>query len=106
MCVEFATEIGGAESPKKHGMAFSHPSTRRIWSFAAMHLVDYRKHPCFCVAYYSAEVRDKCLEFHLGGYSIITDRAKRESIVIGFCPWCSVRLPTGVVMPDSSNRGG
>ena len=60
------------------------------------HFLEYESHPCFHVAYYSTSTPERCLELHLGLYSIITDREKREGIVIGFCPWCGAKLPTGI----------
>ncbi len=60
--------------------------------------LDYRSQPCFHVAYYSADVPERCLGKFLGMYDIITDCTKGEGIVIGFCPWCGVVLPTGI--PD------
>ena len=59
--------------------------------------VDYRSQPCFHVAYYSADVPDRCLDRHLSLYSIWTDRNKGESVVIGFCPWCGIGLPTAAL---------
>jgi hypothetical protein len=56
--------------------------------------LDYRSQPCFHVAYYSASVPERCLDKELGMYAIITERTKREGIVIGFSPWCGVVLPT------------
>ena len=64
--------------------------------FQARHRMDYHSHPCFHVAFYSAEVREKCLENIHGMYSIITDRGTHEGIVIGYSPWCGISLPTGV----------
>ncbi len=58
--------------------------------------VDYRSQPCLHVSYYSAEVPDRCLDRHLGMYSICTDRNRQEFVVIGFCPWCGISLPTSV----------
>lgn len=56
--------------------------------------VDYNLHPCFHVAFYSAEVPERCLDKQHGMYVIITDPSKRGGIVIGFCPWCGTALPT------------
>lgn len=68
-----------------------------LWQFLQIrHLVDYRSQRCFHVAYYSADVPERCLDRHLGMYSIITNRETREGVVIGFCPWCGIGLPTGV----------
>ncbi|MDB5342242.1 MAG: hypothetical protein JWP89_619 [Schlesneria sp.] len=58
--------------------------------------VDYHLEPCFHVAYYSADVVDRCLDKSHGMYSIITNRDRGEGIVIGCCPWCGVKLPTGI----------
>jgi hypothetical protein len=54
----------------------------------------YESHPCFHVAYYSANVPDRCLDAHGNLYTIITDREKRVGVVIGYCPWCGIKLPT------------
>jgi len=59
--------------------------------------VDYRSQPCFHVAYYSADVPDRCLDRHLGLYSVWTSQNTDQSVVIGFCPWCGVRLPTSAL---------
>ena len=56
--------------------------------------LNHESHPCFHVAYYSADTTDRCLDEDAGLYAIITDREKREGIVIGFCPWCGIELPT------------
>lgn len=66
--------------------------------------IEYRSQPCFHVAYYSGEVPERCLERHLGLYSIITDRESQTGIVIGFCPWCGVNLPVGIEY-ESSKTG-
>jgi hypothetical protein len=55
----------------------------------------YESHPCFHVAYYSADTPERCLEIdRFGLYSINTEKGDR--IVIGFCPWCGVTLPTAI----------
>ena len=41
-------------------------------------------------------VVDRCLDKSHGMYSIITNRERGEGIVIGCCPWCGVKLPTGI----------
>jgi hypothetical protein len=59
--------------------------------------LEYETQPCFHVAYYSADTRDRCLDRDMFGlYSISTDREKGCSIIIGFCPWCGINLPTAV----------
>lgn len=58
--------------------------------------LEYESDSCLHVAYYSADTPERCLDVHLGLYAIITDREKRQGIVIGFCPWCGIRLPTGI----------
>ena len=66
-----------------------------LWQFLQVRgSLDYRSQPCFHVAYYSADVPERCLDEELGMYAIVTERTKREGIVIGFCPWCGVVLPT------------
>jgi len=60
------------------------------------HFLEYSSHPCFHVAYYSADVPEHCLDAHLGLYTIITNSEKRHGIGIGFCPWCGIELPTGL----------
>ena len=64
--------------------------------FTVREFVDYSRDPCFHVAYYSADVPERCLAKSLGMYSILTGREDCEGIVIGFCPWCATALPTGV----------
>ena len=70
--------------------------------------LDYRAQPCFHVAYYSADVPDRFLDRHLGLYSVWTNRDKGQSVVIGFCPMCGVKLPTSVwdttMVGDTSGR--
>jgi hypothetical protein len=58
--------------------------------------LEYGSHPCFHVAFYSADIPERCLDANRGLYSIVTDREKRQGVVIGFCPWCGLELPTGV----------
>jgi hypothetical protein len=59
--------------------------------------LEFESHPCFHVAYHSADTSDRCLNLDTFGlYSITTDRDEKCSIVIGFCPWCGVSLPTGI----------
>jgi hypothetical protein len=58
--------------------------------------LEYESHPCFHVAYYSAETPERCLDVNSGLYAIFTTREKRHGIVIGFCPWCGIGLPTGI----------
>jgi len=58
--------------------------------------LEYESHPCFHVAYYSADTPDRCLDVDQRIYTIITDREKERGIVIGFCPWCGVGLPTAI----------
>ena len=67
-----------------------------LWQFLDVRdFLKHESHPCFHVAYYSAETPEGCLDLNSGLYSIITDREKRRGIVIGFCPWCGINLPTG-----------
>jgi hypothetical protein len=58
--------------------------------------LDYRSHSCFDVAYYSAAIPQRCIERSHGLYSIIANGEKNDSVVIGFCPWCGITLPTGI----------
>jgi hypothetical protein len=60
------------------------------------HFREWRSHPCFHVAYYSADVPERCLDAHLGLYTVHTDREKGHGVVIGFCPWCGIELPRSV----------
>jgi hypothetical protein len=66
--------------------------------------LDYRSHLCFHVAYYSADIPDRCIERSQGVYSILINREKRESIVIGFCPWCGMDLLTGISIEPLSGQ--
>ena len=65
-----------------------------LYSFLDVPDLDYLSHPCFHVAYYAANTPARCIDARGGVYGIITDRHKRESIVIAFCPWCGIPLPT------------
>ena len=56
----------------------------------------YESQPCFHVAYYSANSRERCLDVEQGLYTIITDRARGTGVVIGFCPWCGISLPVAI----------
>jgi hypothetical protein len=69
--------------------------------FEVQHFLQYEKHPCFHVAYYSADIPDRCLDLQCGMYSIITSAEKGEGIVIGFCPWCGTQLPVGLTSGSS-----
>jgi hypothetical protein len=42
------------------------------------HFLEYSSHPCFHVAYYSADIPERCLDVDGGLYTIITDREKRR----------------------------
>jgi hypothetical protein len=67
-----------------------------LWQFFDIrYRVDYTRQPCFHVAYFSANVRDRCLENTHGMYSIATMDGRGHGIVIGKCPWCGVALPLG-----------
>jgi hypothetical protein len=67
-----------------------------LWQFFEIrHRVDYTREPCFHVAYYSADVRRRCLEKIHGMYSIATMDKREHGIIIARCPWCGVSLPTG-----------
>lgn len=66
--------------------------------------VDYRSQSCFHVAYYSADVSDRCLDRHLGLYSVWPSNNKQRSIVIGFCPWCGITLPTAPSKPEGRRQ--
>lgn len=60
--------------------------------------VDYASEPCFHVAYWSAGVPSRCLDKTHGLYSVATmDGKSGHGVVIGFCPWCGVALPTGAI---------
>jgi len=54
--------------------------------------LNYESHPCFHVAYYSADIPDRCLDGEGGEYAIITDSKSKAGIVIGYCPWCGIGL--------------
>ena len=62
--------------------------------------VDYQAHPCFHLAYYMAPIPERCLEKTHGEYGIITEYEKRTSVVIGFYPWCGLKLLTNVIRID------
>ena len=62
----------------------------------AREFLDYHSHPCFHVAYHSANVPQRCLDLTHGMYCIITEYSRSEGILIGFCPWCGITLPTGI----------
>jgi len=55
----------------------------------------YESHPCFHVAYYSAGTPERCLEIDRFGLYLI-NTGDGGGIVIGFCPWCGVGLPTAI----------
>lgn len=63
--------------------------------FEVRHLTDYRAQPCFHVAYWSATVPGRCLDRTHGIYSILTDPQQGDGVVIAFCPWCGINLPSG-----------
>jgi hypothetical protein len=73
--------------------------------FRIRNAVDYHSFPCFHLAYYSADVPERCIEKTLGLFSIITNREKGEGVVIGRCPWCGIELPVGV-NPEQIRRSG
>ena len=56
----------------------------------------YESHPCFHVAYYSADTSDRCLKADRSGV-YLTYTENGGGIVIGFCPWCGVVLPTAIL---------
>lgn len=56
----------------------------------------YSSHPCFHVAFHSADIPERCLDANLGLYAIVTGREKRQGVAIGFCPWCGLELPAGL----------
>lgn len=67
-----------------------------LWQFFDIrYRVDYTREPCFHVAYYSADVRERCLEKTHGMYSIATMDGSGDGIVITKCPWCGIALPVG-----------
>src|SRR5215472_6239136 len=69
---------------------------KSLWQFFDIrYRVDYTREPCFHVAYYSADVRDRCLEKTHGMYSIATLDGRGHGIVIAKCPWCGISLPVG-----------
>jgi len=62
----------------------------------------YESHPCFHVAYYSADTPERWLKIDgFGLYLINTENG--DGIVIGFCPWCGVVLPTAIRPPLGLN---
>jgi hypothetical protein len=65
------------------------------WFFDIRNRVDYLSQPCFHVAYFSADIPDRCLDRSLGLYSIATMDKSGNGIVIAVCPWCGVKLQTG-----------
>jgi hypothetical protein len=67
-----------------------------LWQFLDVRdFVKHESYPCFHVAYYSADTPDRCLSVVLGEYAIVIDSDEERGIVIGFCPWCGINLPTG-----------
>jgi hypothetical protein len=74
-----------------------HDCPTSLWQFFAIrHRIDYMFEPCFHVAYYSADVPDRCLDKTHGIFSIATMDQSGHGVVIAVCPWCGVALPTGV----------
>jgi hypothetical protein len=85
------------QSPLRDHLASCSDCSHSLFQFLQIRgSLDYRSQPCFHVAYHSADVRERCLGKDFGIYHIITDREKRQGIVIGFCPWCGVALPTSL----------
>ena len=78
-----------------------------LWQFFEIRgRVDYTSEPCFHVAYWSADVPFRCIEIIHGCYSIATFDGKiGRGVVIGFCPWCGVALPTGANCKQVSYLG-
>jgi len=76
-----------------------------LWQFFDIRRrVDYRREPCFHVAYYSADVRDRCLEKIHGMYSIATKDEREHGVIISRCPWCGVDLPLGARQAPVTSR--
>jgi len=67
-----------------------------LWQFFDIRgRVNYTTEPCFHVAYHSADVPNRCLDKGLGLYSVATMDKTGHEVVIAFCPWCGIGLPTG-----------
>jgi hypothetical protein len=64
------------------------------WFLDIRNRVDYLSQPCFHVAYFSADIADRCLDRTLGMYSVATMDKSGNGIVIAVCPWCGVKLQT------------
>ena len=69
-------------------------TTSLWWYLEIKDSVDYREYPCLHLAYFSGDIEDRCLDYMHGLFSIILNREIRTGIVIGFCPWCGLRLNT------------
>ena len=92
-------------SPYRDHLKACNDCQTSLWQFFDIrYRVDYTREPCFHVAYFSADVRDRCLEKSHGMYSIATTDGRGHGIVIGKCPWCGIALPVGAtVRPSASN---
>ena len=92
-------------SPYRDHLKSCNDCQTSLWQFFDIrYRVDYTCEPCFHVAYYSADVRDRCLEKTHGMYSIATLDGRGHGIVIAKCPWCGVALPVGPnEKPHTSN---
>jgi len=92
-------------SPYRDHLKSCNDCQTSLWQFFDIrYRVDYTREPCFHVAYYSADVRDRCLEKAHGMYSIATMEEREHGIIIGKCPWCGISLPVGATeQPRTTN---
>ena len=68
-----------------------------LWYLDMKDTVDYREFPCLHLAYFCKDGEDQCLDYMHGLFSVLLDRETRSGIVIGFCPWCGIKLNTSAV---------
>lgn len=92
-------------SPYRDHLKACNDCQTSLWQFFDIrYRVDYTREPCFHVAYFSADVRDRCLEKTHGMYSIATMDGREHGIVIGNCPWCGIALPVGATVKPNASK--
>jgi hypothetical protein len=67
-----------------------------LWYLDIEGTVNYQEYPCLHLAYYCNNEEHRCVERIHDIYSIILEKEVGTGIVIGFCPWCGIKLNTAL----------
>ncbi len=77
-----------------------------LWFIGIRQEIDVTTYPCLHLAFACSSRGNGVIERQHGMFAIRVDVKTGRSIVIGFCPWCGLRLNTAAEIPPRGMAAG